>query len=166
MYKLPVVFVCENNFYASHLSLLERRAKDNIYISAEAHGIPGLALDGNDVVTVYYAALEAVGRARRGDGPTLLECRTYRWRGHVGPAWDMDVGVKRKDELESWVPKDPIARSRVLLLSLGLEPSALNQIDEDLRKEIEETVRFARESSYPREGDLRQHVYCQATGVA
>ena len=85
LYRLPVIFVCENNLYASHMSLLERRPLDNISKTAEQYGIPGVRLDGSDVVEVYRVSLEAVGRGRAGDGPTLLECRTYRWRGHVGP---------------------------------------------------------------------------------
>ena len=90
---LPVIFVCENNFYSSHLHLLERRAKDNIVEVAGAHGMPGYVLDGNDALAVFAVAQEAVERARSGGGPTFLECRTYRWRGHVGPALDIDVGV-------------------------------------------------------------------------
>ena len=105
LYRLPVVFVCENNFYASHLGLLERRAADNIVDLAAAHGLAGERVDGNDVEAVHRAAARAVARARSGDGPTMLECRTYRWRGHVGPSWDMDVGVKRKDELQEWLPR-------------------------------------------------------------
>src|SRR5437016_2308922 len=97
--KLPVVFICENNLYSSHLELLERRAKDNIVETAAAHGMPGEVVDGNDAVAVWAAATRAVARARGGVGPTLLECRTYRWHGHVGPSLDMDVGVQRKDEL-------------------------------------------------------------------
>ncbi len=78
VHRLPVIFVCENNLYSSHMHISERRAKDNIYKSGEAHGMPGLSLDGNDVVAVYRATVEAVHRARKGEGPTLLECRTYR----------------------------------------------------------------------------------------
>ena len=107
LYKLPVVFVCENNFYASHMPLLKRRAADNIVATADAHGIQGERLDGNDVQAVYLAASRAVLRTREGNGPTLLECRTFRWRGHVGPSWDMDVGLERDDELKEWLPRDP-----------------------------------------------------------
>lgn len=92
LYNLPVVFVCENNFYSTHLTLKERRVKDNIVESAALHGLKGVVLDGNDVTSVYQAAQEAVRRARSGAGPTLLECRTYRWRGHVGPAADLEAG--------------------------------------------------------------------------
>lgn len=157
--KLPVIFVCENNFYSSHLSLLERRAEDNIPKTAEAHGMPGVRLDGNDVIEVYGAAVEAVRRARSGEGPTLLECRTYRWRGHVGPSWDIDVGVKRKDELGEWLKKDPIARLREQLIKEGVRSEELEEISKDVQQEVEEAIAFARESPYPDEQELMHYVF-------
>lgn len=159
VYCLPVVFVCENNLYSSHMHITERRAQDNIYKSAEAHGMPYLSLDGNEVVAVFQAAVGAVNRARKGEGPTLLECRTYRWRGHVGPAMDMDVGVKRKDELKDWLPKDPLARAKSQLLDKGTALSELDQLQRGVEAEIQEAIRFARESSYPSQSDLRNHVF-------
>lgn len=159
VYRLPVLFVCENNFYSSHMHLLERRAEDNIYKLGEAHGIPGIRLDGNDVTAVYQATVEAIRRARTGDGPTLLECRTYRWRGHVGPSWDMDVGVKRRDELKDWLPKDPVARTRARLLKLGVRQEEFDQIEKEIRAEVEEAVVFARKSPYPDESELCAHVF-------
>jgi len=159
VYCLPVVFVCENNLYSSHMHISQRRAKDNIYKSGEAHGMPGLRLDGNDVAAVYLATTEAVHRARQGEGPTLLECRTYRWRGHVGPAMDMDVGVKRKDELKDWLPKDPIARTRTRLVELGMTNAEIGELERDVRLEIKNSIQFARESSYPPATELRNHVF-------
>lgn len=160
VYRLPVVFVCENNFYSSHMQLLERRAADNILDAATAHGLTGTRLDGNDALAVYRAAVTAVARARRGEGPTLLECRTYRWRGHVGPSWDMDVGVKRKDELKDWLPKDPIALVRARLVAEGLAASELDRVEDGIRREVEDAVTFARESPYPDTSTLLEHVYC------
>ena len=159
VYRLPVIFVCENNLYSSHMHINERRAKDNIYKCGEAHGIFGARVDGNDVVAVYRAAVAAVERARRGQGPTLLECRTYRWRGHVGPAMDMDVGVKRKDELKDWIPKDPLARAKSQLLDKGFELMELEQLQRHIENETQEAIRFARESSYPAQADLKDHVF-------
>jgi pyruvate dehydrogenase E1 component alpha subunit len=158
LYQLPVVFVCENNFYASHLSLHQRRLRDNIYKAGEVHGVPAEQVDGNDVVAVYRAALKAVERARGGEGPSLLECRTYRWRGHVGSSWDMDVGVKRKDELKDWLDKDPIKRTREYLMA-RIEASELQEIDDAVGSEIEEAFAFAVESPYPDPSELRKHVF-------
>jgi acetoin:2,6-dichlorophenolindophenol oxidoreductase subunit alpha len=166
VYRLPVVFICENNFYASHMQLHERRAEDNIWKTGEAHGIPGIQLDGNDVAVVYDAAREAVRRAREGAGPTLIEGRTYRWRGHVGPAWDMDVGVKRKDELKDWLAKDPVARVRKQLLGRGTNQEQLAEVEVVLREEIEAAVTFARESPSPDVSELMQHVYASRGGSA
>lgn len=159
LYRLPVIFVCENNFYSSHMHLFERRPQDSIYRFAEPYGIPGLRLDGNDVAEVYRAAVQAVSRARSGQGPTLLECRTYRWRGHVGPSWDMDVGVRRKDELKEWLGRDPIARARTRLLELGVEEEEFERIGQEVRSEVEEAVEFARRSPYPEVGELLDHVF-------
>lgn len=165
LYKLPVVFVCENNFYASHMALAERRADDNIVKAAETHGMPGLRLDGNDVIAVYEAAKEAVPRARDGHGPTLLECRTYRWRGHVGPSWDMDVGVRRKDELKDWLPRDPVKRLREYLLGMGLAHLTFDEMEREVRGEVEAAVEFARESPYPDSSDLLAHLFVSENGT-
>lgn len=165
LYLLPVVFVCENNLYASHMQLLERRAADNIYKTGEAHGVPSVVLDGNDVVALHEAAIEAVNRARAGGGPTFLECRTYRWRGHVGPSWDMDVGLKRRDELDDWLPKDPIARARTALIEAGASHIELDSVARSALEEIDEAVTFARQSPHPSHGELLEHVFCSADGV-
>ncbi len=162
VYRLPVIFVCENNLYSSHMHISERRAKDNIYKSGEAHGMPGLSLDGNDVVAVYRATVDAVHRARKGEGPSLLECRTYRWRGHVGPSMDMDVGVKRSDELRDWLPKDPIVRTQTLLLDSGMKNARIDELEREIQLEIQNAIRFARESSYPPATELKNHVFVEA----
>ena len=165
LWRLPVIFVCENNFYASHMQLLERRLADNILAAADVAGAAGTRVDGNDVEAVRAAAGEAVARARDGAGPTLLECRTYRWRGHVGPSWDTDVGVKRKDELKDWLPKDPIARTRSRLLESGLSDEQCRKIETTAEAEVEEAVDFARQSPYPDEREMTEHVWAQAREV-
>jgi pyruvate dehydrogenase E1 component alpha subunit len=157
--RLPVIFVCENNLYSSHMHIRERRAKDNIVQAGDAHGVPGLRVDGNDAGVVYRTALDAVRRARSGRGPTLIECRTYRWRGHVGSSMDFDVGVKRKDELREWLSKDPVARARAALLEQGLHERALEEIESEVRAEIEDAVQFARDSAYPHADELLDHVF-------
>ena len=159
--RLPVLFVCENNLYSSHLSLLERRAADNIVSAAAAHGMVGVCLDGNDVEEVYRATVEAVNRARAGAGPTFLECRTYRWRGHVGSSWDLDVGVKRKDELKEWLDKDPVARARERLISRGTRADDLDRLEGDARTEVVRAEEFARQSPYPGDDELSLHVFSQ-----
>ncbi len=117
--RLPVVFVCENNLFSSHLHVSLRQPADSTCRFAEAHCMPWRRVDGNDVVIMASAMNEAAGHARTGEGPFYLEAVTYRWRGHVGPREDLDVGVKRKDDLAQWKRRDPIAR---LAAGLGVEP--------------------------------------------
>ncbi len=166
LYRLPVLFVCENNQYASHMSLRERRPVDSIAELARAHGVPAVRLDGNDVGAVYSAAREAVDRARDGGGPGLLECLTYRWRGHVGPGWDMDVGVRRADELADWLPRDPIRRARLDLLERGVLERALDAIEAKACVEVARAVVLARESAYPPPSSLLDAVYAPGTDHA
>ena len=159
VYRLPVIFVCENNFYSSHIHLLEHRAEDNIFSVGETHGIPGIRIDGNDVEAVYQTSLEAVARARGGNGATLLECRTYRWRGHVGASWDLDVGVTRRDELKEWLSRDPIARARTRLVQMGVSVDDLKRLEGDIRDEVDEAVILARDAPYPDASEVLTHVY-------
>ena len=159
LYKLPAIFVCENNLYASHMHLSQRRVGSNLCEAGEFHGIPGHSEDGNDVSAVYRAAESAVKRARAGAGPSFLEFRTFRWRGHVGPSWDMDVGVKRRDELKDWLPKDPIARARKELEGLGISEDALDRLDRAIAHEVEAGVQFARSAPRPSPSDIAKHVF-------
>ena len=161
LYRLPVLFVCENNLYSTHLTLKERRVKDNIVESAALHGLPGVVVDGNDATAVYQTAHQAVQRARIGEGPTLLECRTYRWRGHVGPAADLEVGTDRRRELDDWQRRDPIAQCRGLLKVHGLSSEVFDRLEAEIRREIDEAVSFARLSPAPDESELLQHVYAR-----
>lgn len=165
LYALPVIFVCENNIYSTHLTLKERRMKDNIVESAAYHGLAGVLVDGNDVTSVYRAAESAVARARSGGGPTLLECRTYRWRGHVGPALDLDVGHDRRGELAEWRQRDPIARCREVLAEAGESHESLDAIEDLVRTEVEASVEFARASPFPDAGEFSQHVYAGRRGI-
>ncbi|MET0513752.1 MAG: thiamine pyrophosphate-dependent dehydrogenase E1 component subunit alpha [Nitrospiraceae bacterium] len=163
LYRLPVVFVCENNFYSTHMALSERRPKDNIVESADLYGMPGFRLDGNDVLAVYSAAVAAVTRARNGQGPTLLECRTYRWRGHVGAAWDLEIGENRRRELNEWLPKDPVQRIRERLIQEGTAAEELDRMEQAIREEVEAAVVFAQDSPQPHPSDVLRHVYVQRT---
>ena len=165
LYRLPVLFVCENNFYSTHLTMKERRAKDNIVESADLHGLSGERVDGNDVMAVRGAAQQAVQRARAGAGPTLLECRTYRWRGHVGPAADLEVGEDRRRELDEWRQRDPIARCRERLRGQGLSSDWFESLEAAVRDEVEEAVSFARQSPAPDDSELLHHVYVSRRGV-
>lgn len=159
LYTLPIVFVCENNLYASHMHLSLRRVRNSLCEAGEFHGVPGYSEDGNDVSAVYRVAENAVGRARAGQGPTFLEFRTFRWRGHVGPSWDMDVGVKRSDELKDWLPRDPIQRARGELRRLGISSEALDSVDEAIACEVQTAIQFAKASPRPLPSEVAKHVF-------
>lgn len=158
--KLAIIFVCENNFFSSHLPLLDRRAEDNIVDCAQAHGMPGVRIDGNNVVEVYLTALGAVERARAGQGPTFLECRTYRWRGHVGPSWDLDAGIRNKAELDAWIARCPIKFLEDYLSKQGLlSEDEKEQTRLQAAQEVEISIRFAQESPYPDKKEVADCVF-------
>lgn len=157
--NLPVIFVCENNLYSSHMGIFQRRREDNIIRSAETHGIAGERIDGNDVEAVFEATTNAVEMARRGGGPTLLELRTFRWRGHVGPKWDEDVGVKRKDELKEWLHRDPIAACKRRLCSLGVGAATFDKIDREVETSVLNSLEFAQASPAPTPESVTDYVY-------
>lgn len=157
LYRLPIVFICENNLYASHLHWSERRVSDNLYRAGEFHSIPGKRLDGNDVQAVYQAALTATERARAGEGPAFLECRTFRWRGHVGPSYDLDVGVERRGELQEWLTKDPLRRVEMRLLELGVDDLAARAVMIDA--EIDRAIEAARSAPAPEPERVLEYVW-------
>lgn len=158
--KLPVVFVCENNLYASHLPLRVRQPQPDLYKHAEPFGVPGIRIDGNDVIGVHDTALEAVDQARSGGGPTLLECMTYRWRGHVGPSFDLEYDIRTREELDSWIARDPIERLVVHMAAEGaMSPAQREDVDARVQKEVDDSIAFARQSPFPEVKDLLKHVY-------
>jgi pyruvate dehydrogenase E1 component alpha subunit len=154
LYRLPLIFVCENNLYSSHLHWNERRIADNLDQAGEFHSVPGLRVDGNDISAVYQAAGAAVDRARSGLGPTLLECRTFRWRGHVGASSDIDVGVHRRGELSEWLDRDPIARAGEHLTESELASTAAA-----VEKEISTALSAARGAPLPSASRILEHVW-------
>lgn len=146
--KYPVVYVCENNLYAATTPITRNCPLENIADRAGAYGVPGSTVDGNDVVAVYRAACEAVARARGGDGPTLLECRTYRHREHCMAFSGSED--RNADEIGAWKAQDPIRRLESTLL--GDNPAIQQQFDRmqaELRAELDEAVEFGRNSPFP-----------------
>ena len=143
--KLPVVLVCENNLYSTQSSLGVRQPPVEIYKRAVSYGIPGVRVDGNDVLKVYETTLEAVSRARTGGGPTLIEAMTYRWREHVGPDYDYNLGYRSKQELEEWLEKCPIKR-----VSDVVSEREEELLIEGFSKEIDEAIDYARQSPFPK----------------
>jgi pyruvate dehydrogenase E1 component alpha subunit len=157
IWNLPVIFVCENNLYAMGTRQSKVMKIENIADRAVAYGIPGVVVDGNDVSAVYKASHEAVERARRGEGPTLIECKTYRHKGHsrVDPA-----RYRPKEEVEAWLSKDPIKRLKEKLLQTKmLTETEIAKIEKELSAKIDEAVKFAMESPYPAPEEALEDVY-------
>ena len=162
LYQLPLLFLVENNQYASHLHWTERRRADNLEQAGAFHGVPGVSVDGNDVEAVFQAAQHAVDRARSGFGPSLIECRTFRWRGHVGASSDNDVGVRRRADLSSWLKKDPLTRIEERLKNFGLND--LSAEAAAVQNEIETALDAAEVASVASPGRVLEHVFCPPVG--
>jgi len=155
----PVVFVCENNLYAAstHISMTVRIS--DIAERAKAYGIPGLVVDGMDVLAVYQAATEAVAKARRGTGPTLLECKTYRYSGH---SRSDAGGYRSKEEIQRWRERDAILRCReILVTDYEQNEQELDRIEHECQTEVETAVEFAQSSPDPAPEACFEHVYAE-----
>ena len=152
-----MVFVCENNVYGFSTHYRRTMLLENIADRAAAYGIPGVVVDGMDLRIVHAAAGEAVRRARDGEGPTLLECKTYRFMGHsrFEPS-----SYRTKEELEEWKKRDPIALFRsALLAEAGVPEAEIVQVERTVDEVIEESVRFAEQSPDPAPGDWRRWIF-------
>jgi pyruvate dehydrogenase E1 component alpha subunit len=162
IWKLPVIFVCENNLYQISLPYSKQQLITSVAERGKAYGIPGVSVDGQDVLAVYEATREAVERARRGEGPTLIETRTYRFRGH----FEGDPQIYRsKEEVEWWMNnKDPIKIFEKYLLERGVATrEELDAIWKRVSNEVEEAVKFAEESPYPSPEELYDDVFAKPT---
>jgi pyruvate dehydrogenase E1 component alpha subunit len=158
--KIPVIFICENNFYATNSPIKSRQSNPDIYKHAYGYNIPSEQIDGNDVETVWSASGEAVERARNGKGPSLLECKTYRWRGHVGPGYDWETGCRPKKELMDWMERCPIESYRNKLLQAGvIDDNWYNKCRAEIISIIENAHRAAKASPFPDPEELHKHLY-------
>ncbi len=155
----PVVFVCENNQYGASTAISSMLRVTDIAERAAAYGIPGYVVDGMDVLAVHQAALKAVERARQANGPTLLECKTYRYAGH---SRGDPGGYRTHEEVEQWRGRDPIPRMRaVLVKEHGLVESEVEAIEKACQSEVEEAVKFALNSPEPAIDEMYKHIYAE-----
>ncbi|MBI5892286.1 MAG: thiamine pyrophosphate-dependent dehydrogenase E1 component subunit alpha [Deltaproteobacteria bacterium] len=158
--KLPVVFVCENNFYATNSYISARQPHNDIAKKAESYLIPSVQIDGNDVVAVYEEARKAVERARAGKGPSFIECRTYRWKGHVGPDCDYEKGCRPKEELDVWMDRCPVKTFEDFILkNKSISEKELQQLKANIAKELDNAVSYGRTSPLPDDKELFEDVY-------
>ena len=157
-WKLPVIFCCENNQYAESTPVEYALSTSHVADRAAGYDMPGIHVDGMDVFAVYDAAKQAVERARAGEGPTLLECLTYRYYGHT--VFDNPLSYRTKEEEEYWRGRDPLKLFRETVVPQGdITAEELDQIDQEAADLMEEAVKFADESPVPDGKELYEDVY-------
>ena len=154
LHKLPIIFVCENNGYAIHTPLSKRWATEHLCQRVATYDIPTFNIEDGDVFAIRNVASWAVDTARKGAGPTFMECRIYRWREHVGPGDDYHIGYRQKTELEPWTQGDQVEKVGAML-----DAQTRARIDKDVEKEIAEAVDFAEKSPFPKPRALMENVY-------
>jgi len=158
LWKLPVVYLCENNLYAISVAQWRSQPIKDIAIRAASYDMPGAVVDGQDVLAVYDAVRESVERARSGEGPTLVECKTYRYTGHG--VSDPGTAYRAQEEIDEWKKRDPIILFRERLEGEGIMTEEETQsIEAVVQRSIEEAIEFARKSPFPSLDEIDQHVY-------
>jgi pyruvate dehydrogenase E1 component alpha subunit len=157
VWDLPVVYVCENNLYATEMAFSRATKNTSVASRAKSYDLPGVAVDGQDVLAVHNAAKAAIDRARAGGGPTLIECKTYRYVGHH--EGDPGTDYRTRDEVQKWKDQDPVKRARKLLLESGAEEDKLRAIDQEVENLIDQAVEFAEKSPEPSPLSVNEHVF-------
>ncbi|MEE8397738.1 MAG: thiamine pyrophosphate-dependent dehydrogenase E1 component subunit alpha [Desulfobacterales bacterium] len=160
LWRLPVIYVCENNLYAVTTPAEKSISIKDVADRGASYGIPGIAVDGQDIMAVYEATAEAVKRARAGDGPSLIECKTYRFMGHMGGKEVFEGSYRTSEEVEEWKKRDPIVLFEADLLKMGVLTKAdVDGIDKQINAELDDAVTFAKESPLPDPEDALEDLY-------
>lgn len=163
IWNLPAIFVCENNGYAITFSIRDAMAVENVADRASAYGMPGVVVDGQDVLAVHSTVAEAVSRARSGHGPSLIEAKTYRFREHAEMG-GRDLSYRSDEEVERWRQRDPVALFRAELLKRGvLDSAAADGLEAEVGAEVDEAVAFAQSSPLPDPMEAMEDVFAPAT---
>lgn len=150
LYKLPLLFVCENNSFSTHMPDFLRQSNTRIFDRIKGFNIESKRIDGNNAVEIYSNTLDIVKTLRDGKGPFLLELMTYRWLAHVGPEEDVDVGFRTKDEIDRWKKRCPIKiLKNYLIKNIDFDESDYNKIEKQVISDIESAVNYAKNSPYP-----------------
>jgi TPP-dependent pyruvate/acetoin dehydrogenase alpha subunit len=154
LHKLPILFVCENNFYAIHTPVTRRWATQRLCERVETYGIPARCIEDGDVLKLRAEASAAIAALRCGDGPAFIECRTYRWLEHVGPNEDFDAGYRASAEREPWLQSDQLIKIGTLIAA-----DRRSAINEDVETEIADAIAFAETSPFPETSALYTNVF-------
>lgn len=164
VWRLPIVFICENNLYAISVPTTKSYAIKDISIRAQSYGMVGVSVDGMDVVAVYQEVEKAVKRARAGDGPTLIECKTYRFRGHHEGDPKLGTTYRSESEISEWVEKCPIKRLKKKLVESNIfTDEEIKRIEEEIDIKIEEAANYAIESPYPPESAVYEDLFVEGS---
>jgi 2-oxoisovalerate dehydrogenase E1 component len=159
-WSLPTLFVCENNMYATEVPYAKATKQTSVATRASSYGLPGIEVDGNDVLAVWRVAGEAVKRARSGGGPTLIECKTYRTRAHSEGM--RDAGYRTQEEVAAWKARDPLVLlERSIVASDPSIKKDLEKVDAEVKAMVEEAAEFALASPLPTPGTVMDHVYSE-----
>ena len=165
IWDLPVIYVCENNMYATEVAFSYATRNQDVAERARSYGIPGIQVDGNDVIAMYEAAEAAVARGRRGEGATLIEARTYRTRPHAEGM--RDGGYRTAEEISDWKARDPITSLRGGAVARGLATdSDFEEIDEEIKAIVADALQFATESPFPDPSTATLFIYSDSGGEA
>jgi pyruvate dehydrogenase E1 component alpha subunit len=163
VWKLPVIFLCQNNLYGEHTAYEKATSAKRIADRAIAYDIPGVRVDGNDPVAMYSAARDAVERARAGEGPTLIEAMTFRFHGHV---FGDNDSYMDKEQKQAAIEADPVPRYRAKLIADGLvTQEALEAIEAEIERNIEAAVQFALASPFPESDELTRDVFAEGAAA-
>jgi pyruvate dehydrogenase E1 component alpha subunit len=164
--KLPVIFVCENNFYSVYTHISVRQPKREIYSLAKGHGIRAYQEDGMDVKKVYEITKKSINNIRTKGGPILLEFLTYRYREHCGPNYDYNLGFRTESEVRKWQKKCPLEKlKKHMLKEKIITKNQIETMEKNIKKEIENAVSFAKNSSFPKRNDLLKNVYSKKEDI-
>jgi len=160
--NLPVLFVCENNFYSVYTPIKQRQPNRPLTALADAHGIKSLHVDGNDVIQVLEASQKAIEHCRSGGGPFFLVLDTYRWREHCGPNYDNDIGYREESEFLEWKKQDPVHNFITTLKSTNeIDDQGLQELTTKLQTQIDAAFVFAKNSKLPSPDEVSQFVYAE-----
>jgi pyruvate dehydrogenase E1 component alpha subunit len=160
LYELPVLFICENNLFSTHLPLFKRQKSGDLHEKMRGFGIVTERVDGNNPLGLYSAVERLTVAARAKGEPAFLECMTYRWRAHVGPEHDIDIGFRKKEDIDHWKSRCPIQfLKRYMYDRFGWTDDTYGQVESSIRSEVQEALRFARESGYPDACSLTKGLY-------
>jgi pyruvate dehydrogenase E1 component alpha subunit len=151
IWKLPVMYFCENNQYAITTAIRSVLSVSNIADRSAGYSMPGIIVDGQDAMAVYEVTTAAVARARRGEGPSLIEAKTYRYEEH---AVGLRLGYRRDEEIAEWRERDPIPRMATALMKMGVAAADVLAVDAEAERDVEDAVTYAKESPFPDREDM------------